>query len=58
MKPGDTVITEEGKEGIVSLIVPATQWVSERLVYVDFDTPNKHWKVFLESELKVKKEKV
>jgi hypothetical protein len=56
MKPADTVITKDGKEGIVSLIVPATQWVSQRLVYVDFEKPNPHWNIFLESELKVKEE--
>lgn len=54
MKPGATVITKDGKEGIVSLIVPATQWVSQRLVYVDFEKPNPHWNIFLESDLKVK----
>lgn len=76
MKVGDTVITPEGKEGIVWAILPSliTQDAfpishtttcptlslkihSERLVYVDFDTPNKYWKVFLESDLKVKEEK-
>ena len=54
MKPGDTVTTPEGKEGKIGLIVPATKWVPERLVYVDFEKPNPHWRSFLESELKVK----
>ena len=57
MKPGDTVITPEGKDGKIGLIVPATKWVPERLVYVDFEKPNPHWNIFLESDLKVKEEK-
>jgi hypothetical protein len=57
MNLGDTVITKDGKEGIVSLIVPATQWVSQRLVYVDFEKPNPHYLIFFESDLKVKEEK-
>lgn len=75
MKPGDTVITPEGKEGIVWAILPSLitrdlfpishvttcpirsiKIHRESLVYVDFSKPNKHWKVFLESDLKVKEE--
>lgn len=57
MTPGDTVITLEGKEGKVSHVDEPNQWRDFRLVWVDFTKPNYYWKVFIESELKVKEEK-
>ena len=56
MKPGDTVITPEGKEGKVSIIDPRSKWLKEPLVYVDFEKPNPHYLIFFESDLKVKEE--
>ena len=78
MKPGDTVITKDGQEGVVFAIFPtvitynffpvsgvthqtyrklSVEIANERSVYVDLDTKTRYWKVFLESELKVKEEK-
>lgn len=60
MTPGDTVITPEGKEGIVYSVLNHLLFESDVTVKFklkEFDLISERFKTYPESELKVKEEK-